>query len=609
MSTIRLFHPQLLLLLLVLAVSQVTVHAADDPIPLVDGQPAQQLIPPNGTATFTYTPIGSTDSSLYIGLSKDSFTTSLLLYLSYPNQPVNTSRFAYQLPLGEGTDSGSTIQNIQPGNYTLLLVNSDTANNITATLVLSTRSILAVPNTEPVAGSCLAERPLYYSVDVPSPIDNDVILYIQPSNRQSLQYERGLSLYITYGQFPSAANATWSYPQLHWNQTAAIQQNDPALLACPSPCRLYLVVDCVASEAGVQYRITTQEALGLLTVQPNERLPAIQATSPKHYQLFLTTPPTLYIAIELCDGDVTAYLSTTSMYPSTPADSVAYWTRPNSAPTFTLGGGALANYTEYYLNILPSTPSTTYELTVLQFDPAPLAPFIAPSSIALTQATSGSVRFVPPTIASRYNNQPGLDIFYRLYLSDDTVNRTGRVTYTACGVRDSSRVDYMWHQSQSTRNEDGTYELTFPSNTWAATATLVAYLVNTTAATNPLLEAYPLLYTPTTIPAASDESLPNTQRQAVVAAEVIASIFLPLFILACVVAVYLRWRASKLEAELRLELPDVEVNDVNGRPANSAERRQQRRQREREAVAQASRVRDTSTNRTTLLSDDSLSRY
>ena len=511
--------------------------------------------------------------------------------------------------MGEGTDSRSTVQTVLPGNYTLLLVNDDSVNNITATLVLSTRSILAVPNTEPVAGSCLAERPLYYSVDVPSPTDNDVVLYIQPSNRPSLQYEAGLSLYITYGQLPSVDNVTWSYPRLHWNQTATIERDDPALLACPSPCTLYLAVDCVNHSAGVQYRITTQESLGLLTVQPNERLPAIQSTAAKHYQLFLSNPPTLFIAIELCNGDVSAYLSTTSMYPTTPADSVAYWTRPNSSPSFTLGGGALSNWTEYYLNVLPTTPSTTYELTVLQFDPAPLTPLIAPSSTTLAQATSSSVRFLPPTIASRYINQSDVDIAYHLYLSDDTVNRTSRVTYTVCGLRYSSTLLYTWRQSQLVRRVDNTYELSWSdaANRWPATANLVAYLVNTTA--DQPLDLYPLLYTPATLPAASDESPADTDRQAVVAAEAIASVFFPLFILACVLAVYWRRRTSRLEAELRMELPDVEVNDVNGRPANSAERRQQRRRRERKAAEQVTRVRDTSTNRTTLLSDDSLSRY
>ena len=610
MSLARLLIP---LLALLSFISHCHTLAADDddPILLLDGQPVQLLLPPDTTALFSYTATQSANpSTLYIGLSKDSFDSRLSLYLSYPNQAVNASYFLFQVGVNEGADSRSVLQAVTAGNYALLLVNDDAVNNITATLVLSMRSILAVPNTEPVAGSCLGDVPLYYSVDVPSTIDNDIILYIQPSNRQSLQYQQGLSLYITYGQVPSAANATWSYPQLHWNQTAAIQQTDPALLACPSPCTLYLAVNCVNQQATVQYRITTQEALGLLTVQPNERVPAIQATAAKHYQLFLTNPPTLYIAIELCYGDVSAYLSTSSMYPSTPADSVAYWTRPNSAPTFTLGGGALANWTEYYLNVLPTTPSTVYELTVLQFDPAPLTPLTAPSSTTLTQATSSSVRFLPPTIASRYSSQPNLDIAYRLYLSDDTVNRTARVTYTVCGLRYSSNVSYTWRQSQLARNEDGTYELSWSdgANQWPATANLVAYLVNTTAGADQSLDLYPLLYTPTTVPAASDDSVSNSNRPAIVTAEVIASIFLPLFILACVAAMYLRHRTSKLEAELRMELPDVEVNDLNGRPANSAERRQRRR-REREAAEQAARVRETSTNRTTLLSDDSLSRY
>ena len=584
---------------------------ADEPIPLLDGQPAQQLIPPNGTAYFSYYSIQSTPTNLYIGLSKDSFDGSLTLYLSWPNQPVNESYYVYQLPLADGTDSRSATQAIGPGNYTLLLVNDDYTSNVTATLVLSANSILAVPNTEPVAGSCLADRPLYYSVDVPSPIDNDVILYIQPSNRQSLQYEHGLSLYITHGQTPSATNATWSWPRLHWNETAAIPRTDPALLACPSPCTLYLAVDCVTHQVGVQYRITTQEALGLLTVQPNELLPAITATAAKHYQLFLASPPTLYIAIELCEGDVSAYLSTTHMYPSSAADSVAYWTKQNSEPVFTLGGGALANYTEYYLNIVPSTPSTTYELLVLQFDPVPYTALIAPSSTALTQTSSSSVRFYPPSIASRYSNQSNFVIAYELYLSDASAGSASRVTYTVCGLRRSSVV-HTWRQSQLTRNEDGTYVLDWSNNThpWTATATLVAYLVNTTNGFYPL-DLFPLFYTTTTLPADSDDTQPDTHHQAVVVAEVIAAIFLPLFIFACLVAVYLRWRTSKLEAELRMELPDVEENDVNGRPANSAERRQQRRRREREAVDQAARVRNIgSTNRTTsLLSDDSLSRY
>ena len=352
MSLSRLFIPLVALLSLV---SHPHLVQADDPIPLLDGQPAQYLLAPNSTAYFSYTPTApSTDNSLYIGLSKDSFDGTLVLYLSQPDQPVNATGFKFRLPLADGTDSSSSTLSIQPGNYTLLLVNEDSLNNITATIVLSTRPVIAVPNTEPVAGSCMADGPLYYSVDVPSPINNDVILYIQPSNRQSLQYEHGLSLFITYGH-PSPTNATWSYSTLYWNETAAIEQDDPRLLSCPSPCTLYLVIDCVVYQAGVQYRLTTQEALGLLTVQPNVWLPAIQATAPKHYQLFVARPPTLYISIEPCEGELSAYLSTTSMYPSTPDDSVLYWTRPNSAPIFTLGAGALANYTEYQAQLTLSS--------------------------------------------------------------------------------------------------------------------------------------------------------------------------------------------------------------------------------------------------------------
>ena len=613
MSTLHSYLPQLLLALLVVLCHCHSLRADDEPIPLQDGQPAQQLIPPNGTATFSYSSVLSSDSSLYVGLSKDSFDTALQLYLSWPNQPVNASYFAYQLLLAQGADSGSVLYSVAPGNYPVLPVHSAPHSNVTATLVLSSRSILNIPNTEPVAGTCLAGGPLYYKLDVPQPVDNDVILYIQPSNRQSYEYERGLSLYVTHGGVPSAANATWSYPRLYWNETAAIRRDDPALVACASPCTLYLAVDCTTHQPGVQYRVTTQEALGLLTVQPNQRLPAIQATAAKHYQLFLARPPTLHIAVELCEGDVTAYLSTTHAYPSTAAESVAYWTRPNSSPTFTLGGGALQNYTEYYLNVLPATPSASYELTVLQFDPAPLAPLVPPASTTLTGATSSSVRFMPPSVASRYNGQADLDVAYVLYLSDDSVNRTSRVAYSACGLRHSSNVSHTFLHSQLTRGDDGTYELRWDDagNQWPATANLVAFLVNTSAAAYQPFDAYPLVYTPTSVPVApSDDPMASGDHEAIVVAEVIASIFLPLFVLAACVALYLRWRTSKLEAELRLELPDVEVNDVNGQRANSAQRRQQRRQRERAGAEQVTRVRDTSnSNRTSLLSDDSLTTY
>ena len=613
MSPHHLFISQLLLALLVVLCHCHALRANDEPIPWQDGQPAQQLIPPNSTATFSYSSVLSSDSSLYVGLSKDSFDTALQLYLSWPDQPVNASYSAYQLLLARGADSGSVLYSVAPGNYTVLLVNSAPDSNVTATLVLSSRSVLAIPNTEPVAGACLAGGPLYYKLAVPQPVDNDVVLYVQPSNRQSYEYERGLSLYATHGAAPSAANATWSYPRLHWNDTATIRRDDPALLACAPPCTLYLAVDCATRQEGVQYRITTQEALGLLTVQPNQRLPAIEATAAKHYQLFLARPPTLHIAVELCDGDVTAYLSTTHAYPSTAADSVAYWTRPHSSPTFTLGGGALQNYTEYYLNVLPATPSASYELAVLQFDPAPLAPLVPPASTALTGATSGSVRFVAPSVASRYSGQAGLDVAYVLYLSDDSVNRTSRVAYTACGLRRSSNASHTFLHSQLRRGDDGTYELRWDDagNPWPATANLVAYLVNASATAEQPFDAYPLVYTPASVPVApSDDPQALGDHEAVVVAEVIASVFLPLFVLAACVALYLRWRTSKLEAELRLELPDVEVNDVNGQRANSAQRRQQRRQRERAGAEQVTRVRDASnSNRTSLLSDDSLSTH
>ena len=568
------------------AASPFTVVASSSPLAqLVDGENSLETwLAPGQTAYFAYNGVWPDRIQLFVGLVRTSATREepLVILLSKPNGllPTNSS-FLYRVDVPAGADSGSQLlHSVEGGEYRIAVQNQG-PEWTSFTLLVSATNVLTVSDVEPVPGVCGPE-PLVFASLVPSS-DSDWVLYVRPTVAADFFYGSGLEVLIStrLSQPPTRNSSGWVFSPLYWNSSVTIARNDPRLLVCQAlgPCTLFIAVSCLgASSTPVQYTVTTQEQLDILGLQLYDSLPAVSTRHPKHYAVFIATAPRLYIRATPCMGTVSMFLSASTRYPDS-AHYLASFTASNSLPWISVGPELLRNFTAYYLTVMPSgNASVVYSLDVLPYDPATEGDLLPPAAGLHLALDGSSLRWWPPSVAGRWQGVQYL-VSYQLFSSVASPAAPGRVLYTRCGLARAG----PWiaeYRSLST-SADGSVtvaDVPIPNPSLAHYLNLVAVFSTRSNDTGLWRDRpFPLVYQPVLVPAHAEN---NAVPPSTLMAELLAAIFTPLFILAALVALYLRRRNRQLEEELSVELPDVEHSiSGNGLRADSTVRRQRRRER------------------------------
>ena len=554
---------------------------------LLDGETSQErVLGPGDVVYFDYRASPQVAGDLVdVGLSKTTGAPGayLVAYFSDANGllPTNTS-YAFRLDVPRDAQSNSsTLRVVVGANYKVAVVNVGMAYSGFTLVAASAYSVTVIPDARPVSARC-ESRPKLFSALV-SGDQSDVVIYIRPSRFADYMYGAGVRVQVGTSPY-NASDVQWTFGPVHWNESVTIRRHDDALQRCLARevCELLVSVDCITPSSAVQYTVTTQVGLELVPVAPFDSLPIVSSAYPKYYQLFVPVVPALYIQVTPCYGDVALYLSDRiDSYPSPTSYSLLF-NSPNSLPSITAGPGYIKNNTEYYLGVYPYNNTGTpaeYSMQILPFNPATAgAADLSLTHASATLAVVGqSVRWQPPTVSAAWADRPYV-LRYSIFVSEDRAGDASRVLYTHCGLVRAGHLVEVDLSSELTKGSDGFYErpVSKLDSAQQYSVNIIAELFNTS--NGAMQRRAEVVYSPATIQASAPDDTPD--RQSTVMAEVVAAIFLPAFILAVLVALYLRRRNAQLEEELSVELPDVEQSiDSAATPADSAQRRQRRRER------------------------------
>lgn len=348
-----------------------------------------------------------------------------------------------------------------------------------------------------------------------------------------------------------------------------------------------------------------------MPIDVNDELPQIKLSSSEaaHFSIAVSdNDRPVHVAAYPCSGRAYLYASLQSRYPSNSSNSAFKSQNPYAVNQFTIPQELLKpNGTTLFLSVKAVDYASKFILRTMSYDPSQDSPLVAPRSLSVQASSATDVagrliaRWMPPALSPSVDPNGHYDILYDIY-SEDYAEAPG-VYWTRCGF--GHVMPTSVYQSGLSLSPDGYFELPIDDldTMQLSVINVFATFVNRTSGRNETWYDHELIYTASTgtaspgpTPAPHSDSSDGAEI-----AEILAAVFLPLFLLAGAVAYYFHRRNKRLQEELSMSLPDIENLDTMVTPASD------RRQRGARVNQPMNGRRSQQSDRYSLLDNDSLS--